>query len=174
METVENIVDLIGAAKANAKVSEDRISDVMKAMGGQVGSNEQIEELREATVALELIAVDTFSLFEARMQHHFKRGPFARKLKAKLLDAGKNDLAHRFQQYYLAVNVLKHGTGASFRELRNDQGSLFVLRGEDEIIGDETSEPVGLVDVSVAGFFDGLNATILDAYKFLEGSKGLQ
>lgn len=168
METVENVVDLIGAAKANAKTCEDRISEVMNAMGGQTGSNAQIEELRAATVALELVAVDIFSVFEARMQHHFKRGPFARKLKAKLLDAGKAELAHRFHQYYLAINVLKHGTGASFRELRDDQSAGFILRAEDAIIGAGTSEPVGLVDVTVQGFFGGLSATILDAYGFLE------
>jgi len=168
MDASQSVGELVDAAQVNAKISVDRISQVLTAIDGQNGSEDQVEELRAATVALELVAVDIFSVFEARMGHHFKRGPFARKLKAKLLDARKADLAHRFHQYYLAINVLKHGTGASFRELRDNPNAMFVLRGEDEIAGADTAEPVGLVDVTVTGFFDGLSATILEAYAFLE------
>ncbi len=59
------------------------------------------------------------------MQHHFKRGPFSRKLKASLLVSGRDDLADRIHQYYLAINVLKHGTGASYRELLDAPSAFF-------------------------------------------------
>ena len=117
---------------------------------------------------LELEAVDIFSLFEARMQHHFKRGPFSRKLKSLLLESQQTDLADKFYQYYLAMNVLKHGKGASYRELLNVPNSLFVVKSNEDIIIDEEHLSTGLVDVSVPGFFDGLIKTILEAYHFLE------
>ena len=168
MGASQSLLELVAAAQANAKTSENRISEILKLMDGQNGSDAQVEELRAATVSLELAAVDIFSLFEARMQHHFRRGPFSRKLKSLLLEAEQTDLADRVHQYYLAINVLKHGKGASYRELLNAPSSHFVVKPTKEIIADEAHAPVGLVDVSVPGFFDGLTTTILEAYHFLE------
>jgi len=168
MGASQSLLELVAAAQANAKTSEDRISEILKLMDGQNGSDAQVEELRAATVSLELVAVDTFSLFEARMQHHFKRGPFSRKLKSLLLESEQTDLADRVYQYYLAINVLKHGKGASYRELLNAPSTLFVVKPTEDIIADEAHVPAGLVDVSVPGFFDGLSTTILEAYHFLE------
>lgn len=114
--------------------------------------------------AIELAAIDLFGLFEARMQHHFRRGPFSRKLKALLLENGHADLADRVYQYYLVVNVLKHGKGASYRELVAISDPVFVMQTDEDA-------QTGLVDVSVPGFFDGLTATILEAYHFLEAKQ---
>ena len=168
MGASQSLLELVAAAQAIAKISEDRISEILKLMDGQNGSDAQVEELRAATVALELAAVDIFSLFEARMQHHFRRGPFSRKLKSLLLKAEQTDLADRVYQYYLAINVLKHGKGASYRELLNAPSTLFVVKPTEDIIADKAHAPAGLVDVSVPGFFDGLTTTILEAYHFLE------
>lgn len=163
-----SLPELVATARADAKGSEDRISDLLKRMGGQTGTAAQAEDLRAATVALELAAVDVFTLFEARLQHHFRRGPFSRKLTAALADAGQADLADRVHQYYLGINVLKHGKGASYRELVNAPSDLFAVRPADDSVADEAQVAVGLVDVTGPGFFDGLTATILEAYHFLE------
>ena len=168
MGALPSVLELVAAAQANAKMSEDRVSKILKLMDGQNGSDAQVKELRAATDALELAAVDIFSLFEARMQHHFRRGPFSRKLKSLLLEAEQTDLADSVHQYYLVINVLKHGKGASYRELLNTPSSLFVIEPIEDIIADEAHAPSGLVDVTVPGFFDGLTTTILEAYHFLE------
>ncbi len=168
MDTSQSVPELVAAAQANAKTAEDRISEILGHMEGQNGSDAQVEDLRAATVALELAAVDTFTLFEARMQHHFKRGPFSRKLRAKLLDSGRTDLAERIHKYYLAINVLKHGKGASYRELLDAPTSLFLVKPAESIISGDMHAPAGLIDVGVPGFFDGLATTILEAYQFLE------
>ncbi len=168
MDASQDLLELVAAARENAKTFEDRISEVSKLMGGQNGSDAQVAELRDATVALELATVDIFSTFEARMQHHFRRGPFSRKLKSLLLEAGQTDLADRLHQYYLAVNVLKHGKGASYRELLNAPSSLFTVKSTEGITADETPPSAGLVDVSESGFFEGLTTTIVEAYHFLE------
>ena len=168
MGTHPSIPELVAAAQANAKTSKDRIAEILKTTDGQQGSDAQTEDLRAATVALELAAVDIFTVFEARMQHHFKRGPFSRKLKSLLLDSGQNDLAERLHQYYLAVNVLKHGNGASYRELRDTPNTHIVVKPTENTPDNDTRPPLGLVDVTVPGFFDGLTTTILEAYHFLE------
>ncbi|WP_339759296.1 hypothetical protein [uncultured Sulfitobacter sp.] len=168
MEASQSVPELVATAKANAKTSIDRISEIQKLAKGQNASDAQLEDLRAATVALELAAVDIFSLFEARMQHHFRRGPFSRKLEALLRDAKKTDLANSVHQYYLAINVLKHGKGASYRELLDISRPLFGVKSSTDITSDEPDAPVDLIDITVPGFFDGLTSTILEAYDFLE------
>jgi hypothetical protein len=168
MEASQDVPELVAAALITAKTHEDRIAEILNLMDGPNGSDEQKEELTAATFALELAAVDIFCAFEARMQRHFKRGPFSRKLKAELLAAGQADLADRVHQHYLAINVLKHGTGASYRELRDNKSTLFTVKNANEMPEDNGQATVGLIDVTVPGFFDRLAATILEAYQFLE------
>ena len=167
MATSQSLLELIAAAQVTAKAFENRISETLKLMDGSVGTDAQVKELRRATKALELAAVDIFSIFEARMQHHFKRGPFSRKLKALLLESKELDLAERLHKYYLAVNVLKHGKGASYRELLNSPTSLFDVKSPQTANSDETQPSVSLIDVTALGFFSGLTTTIADAYHFL-------
>ena len=168
MGTSQSILEVVAAAQLNVKKYEDRISNILKHIDGLNGSNANSKELTDMIVSLELAMVDIFSTFEARMQHHFKRGPFSRKLKSLLLDAGETDLADRVHQYYLAVNVLKHGKGASYRELLNAPSCLFVLKTPEKTISDEKGMPSICIDVSTPGLFSGLAMTIIDAYYFLE------
>lgn len=163
MEASNSVPELVAAAQANAKQHEDQIAEILKLMDGQSGSDAQLKDLQTQTTAIELLAVDIFTVFEARMQHHFKRGPFSRKLKALLTGAGQPDLAERIYEYYLVINVLKHGIGASHRELVKIQSShLAVTENSD------TDTAGSLVDVAQAGFFDGLSTAILESYQFLE------
>lgn len=150
MDAKQSIPELVAAARAQAQS--------LDAQGG---------ETPEAIRALEAAAVDIFTVFEARMQHHFKRGPFSRKLQARLLEAGQEDLADRVYHYYLAVNVLKHGKGASYRELLKTPSRYVALRPE-ALGGDDAEQQSSLIDVRAEGFFQGLCATVLDAYDFLE------
>ncbi len=83
-------------------------------------------------------------------------------------ESGQTDLADRLHQYYLAINVLKHGKGASYRELLNAPSALFGVRSSDDIIADEAPASASLVDISAPGFFEGLTTTILEATHFLE------
>lgn len=169
METTQSVAELVAVARGNAKAYENRISAVLHLDdGGQKRSASQVEELRAATIALELEAVDIFSLFEARMQHHFKRGPFSRKLTSLLLSSGHADLAERVHQYYLVINVLKHGKGASYRELLNTPDFPLVVMSGKDTISDNAQASVGLVDISVPGFFGELTETIMEASQFLE------
>ncbi|MDO6726506.1 hypothetical protein Q4544_06135 [Cognatishimia sp. 1_MG-2023] len=165
MGSLQSLPELVAAAQANAKALEDRIAGNATQTDGQGETTDH----HAAVKALELAAVDIHSVFESRMQHHFKRGPFSRKLKALLLENGKADLADRAYQSYLAINVLKHGKGASYRELLTTRKARFAVTPSDKIATEGPDAELGLVDVTKPGFFDDLTATILEAIDFLEG-----
>jgi len=177
MASSKNVVELVAVSRANAQAAQDTIGEILRTAGGADVTGDQAEALRAATVALELEAIDIYTAFEARMQHHFKRGPFSRKLQALLIESGKADLADRIYQYYLAVNVLKHGKGDSYRALVKDPSPLVVLRPapdaalsevEAEAEAEGADRPAGLVDVTDPGFFAGLTDAILQAAAFLK------
>lgn len=168
METLQSVPELVAAARVTAKTSETQIEKARKHLKGPDDASTQAEDLRTAYDALESLAVDTFSMFEARMQHHFKRGPFSRKLKAVLVEAGRTDLADRVHQYYLVINVLRHGTGASYRELRDTPNALFPVKPVENVSSVKSHVPSSLIDIGVPGFFEGLATTLLEAYQFLE------
>lgn len=168
MDASQSLPDLVGAARDTAKISQDRITEILNLADGEPHSDAQLKELTAETVAIELAAVDIFAVFEVRMQRHFKRGPLSRKLQATLLAAGQPDLADRVHQHYLAINVLKHGTGASYRELLNNKSTLFVVKQAADVTADDAELSTGLIDVTAPHFFDGLAETLLEAYQFLE------
>ena len=168
MAVSQTLPELVHAARSTAKSSQDRMSEILKLAEGQTLSGAQIKEMKSETVAIELAAVDIFTVFEARMQRHFKRGPLSRKVKAALLAAGHADLADRLHQHYLAINVLKHGSGASHRELLNNKSAMFVMMQAADAVTKSECAPTGLIDVTSPHFFDGLAETILEAYQFLE------
>ena len=168
MAVSQTLPELVHAAQSTVKSSQDRMLEILKLAEGQTLSGAQIKEMTSETVAIELTAVDIFTVFEARMQRHFKRGPLSRKVKAALLAAGHADLADRLHQHYLAINVLKHGTGASHRELLNNKSPMFVVTQAADAVAKSEGVPTGLIDVTSPHFFDGLAETILEAYQFLE------
>lgn len=77
-------------------------------------------------------------------------------------------LSDRLNQHYLAINILKHGTGASHRELLNNKSTLFLVKQTTDATANSGDVPAGLIDVTSPHFFDGLPETILQAYQFLE------
>ena len=168
MSASESLPDLVRAAQITSKSFYDEMSEILVKAADKELTDAQTKELTACTVSIELAAVDIFAVFEARMQRHFKRGPLSRKLKAALLEARQPDLADRLHQHYLAINVLKHGAGASHRELLGNKSNLFVVKEKSEMPTAEGEISAGLVDVTAPQFFDGLTDTILEAYQFLE------
>ena len=164
MEATQSVIELVADAQAKAKASEQRVAEIETLIAEQGASEGATKELSELLSGMEAAVVDIYSLFELRMQRNFKRGPFSRKLKALLMEAKNPDLADRIHQYYLAVNVLKHGTGASYRELVASPSSRIVTKP----VSSDTEQSTSLIDVSGIGFFDGLAEAILDACAFLE------
>ena len=155
MDREHTLPELVATAQSDAQTALNDIATLPQ---------DDADTRITATLAIERIAVDLFSVFEARMQRHFKRGPLSRKLTALLVANGETDLADRLHQHYMAINVLKHGTGASYRELQGLKNPMFVLNPPRQ--GDAPA--TGLIDVTVPGFFDRLGATVLEAYHYME------
>ena len=132
-----NVTDLLDAAHATAKA--DNLSPAQ----------------------IEAASVELAAAFEARMQHHFKRGPFYKKLHKLLADNGNSDLALKVHQYSVAVSVIKHGTGASYRELKSLANLPFDIRTP-------AAQSHTLVDVTSGDFFGQLTQTLEQAHQFLE------
>jgi hypothetical protein len=108
------------------------------------------------TDQIEAMVVETVSAFEARLQHHFARGPFFVKLRSKLAAEGHAELAQTVYTFYLAANVLKHGGGKSLRELQKIEPAPFTLQDE---------EGKALIDVTADGFLGGLVEALEHSYK---------
>ena len=162
MEASQSLAELVSAARSNAAISQDLIA----ALRGQ-STGQNVDAERSAATDIGATAIDIFAVFEARMQVYFKRGPLSRKVKAALLEVGQANLADKLHQHYLMINVLKHGTGASYRELLGNKSNLFSVYPSDPE-STETAPHISLVDVTQPGFFDGLAETILAAASFLE------
>jgi hypothetical protein len=116
-------------------------------------------DLTKPVPEIEAEIFDLVSTFEARLQHHFKRGPFFKKLRALLVESDNTTLADSVHHYAQAVNVLKHGTGASYRELKSADDLPFKLH--------IPAGNIRLIDVAKGGFYAGLVDTLDQAHAFL-------
>lgn len=64
-----------------------------------------------------IFATGMFSIFEAELQNLLECKNGFKEAKKILIKKGKTDLAERFDDFYLAINVLKHGKGSSYSTL---------------------------------------------------------
>ncbi|EBM3944462.1 hypothetical protein DUB99_22705 [Salmonella enterica subsp. enterica serovar Bonariensis] len=76
-----------------------------------------IKQLQMLQLQRPIFAVGMFSIFEAHLQNGLSCQNGFKELRTILDAAGKHELKERFDNYYLAINALKHGDGASFRQL---------------------------------------------------------
>ena len=94
-----------------------------------------------------------FSLFEASLQDGLNcRNGFGEAAKV-LDDEGEQDLKERFDDLFLAINVLKHGRGRSYDALIAKVKSLpfrVKLPGESFFFEGDVSEVSTLIDVDDA------------------------
>ncbi len=73
-----------------------------------------------------IFAIGIFSLFEAVVQNELRieKGSAFKELKVKLRRNNKMELLVKFEDFYCAINVLKHGKGSSYTKLLEKEGSL--------------------------------------------------
>lgn len=166
MGAIDGVPLLLSAAEVTARRFAERVSELHKLMDEQGGQTVFVNGLRMATVQIEVAVVGVFSLFEARMQHKFPKGPFFKKLRAHLIDLGQAQLATDVWHCYLAVNVLKHGTGQSYEELCETPDLAFSIKQPGDFFFEEgdVAEPEGLINVTATGFFEGLINTLSRVY----------
>ncbi|MEX1662616.1 hypothetical protein AB4874_13305 [Thioclava sp. 15-R06ZXC-3] len=94
MGAIDGVPLLLSAAEVTARKFYEDVSKLHKLMDEQGGQTVFVNGLRMATVQIEVAAVGVFSLFEARLQPQFPRGPFFKQLKAHLTKVGQTELAN--------------------------------------------------------------------------------
>jgi len=111
-----------------------------------------IKNLQMIQMHKAIMAVGLFSLFEAVLQDGLEVEHGFREADAVLAALGDADLALRFRQYRLAVNVLKHGRGKSYDALAAKISDLpFRMKGPDEAFFEgDVSEVSTLIEVDDA------------------------
>lgn len=170
MGAIVGVPLLLAAAKATERNFHAAVSEIIGLMEQHGGQTDLVNGLRLATVQIEVAAIGVFSLFEARMQPCIPKGPFFKQLKALLIEKGQEKLANNVWHYYLAVNVLKHGKGQSYKELCNETHLPFEIKKPDGFFFDEgdVSEPEGLINVIAEDFFVNLIQTLEAVHAYLE------
>lgn len=171
MGAIDGVPLLLSAAEVTAQRFDESVSELLKLMKEEGGQTVFVSGLRMATVQVEISVVGVFSLFEARMQHKFPNGPFFKQLRVHLIEMGQDQLATNVWHYYLAVNVLKHGPGSSYKELCKSPDLPFIIKQPGEFFFEEgdVAEPEGLIDVIAMDFFQGLISTLSRVHVCLDG-----
>jgi hypothetical protein len=97
------------------------------------GATIHVKNLQMITLSKAIFAIGMFSIFEAMLQDDLRATNGFREAR-RILDAtGEHELEERFNNYYLAINVLKHGEGNSYTELLRKRATLpFRVVAEDD------------------------------------------
>jgi len=109
-----------------------------------------VTALRMLRLQRAILVTGMFSLFEALLQGKMGWTEPFKQLKENLKQIGDLELAETFDDYQLAVNVLKHGAGRSYHQLLARSSRLkFKVKPEGESFFHEgdVSEVAVLIDV---------------------------
>lgn len=109
------------------------------------GSTSLVNAARMLTMLRAIVAIGSFSVFEAVLQQQAGwDNPFAT-IDQLLRDIGNEPLADRFNDYRNAINVLKHGKGRSYEALLKRGAALdFPLKPPDQSFFHEGDVSEGL------------------------------
>ena len=114
------------------------------------GTTSHVKGLQIIQLQKTIFIVGVFSLFESIIQDSLSCKDGFIEVKKILLDKGNNTLYNKFNDYYLAINVLKYGRGNSYNRLVDRSESLpFKIKLEDEYFFQEgdVSEIKTLIEV---------------------------
>lgn len=138
---------LTAVANFSLAHAEEVETDVIKQLETS-GATRLVNALRMLRMQKAVLAVGMFSIFEGMLQDKLGwKEPF-KDLGAYLKAHGQPELASTISDYYLAINVLKHGQGTSYDKLVARRAALeFTVGSPDEPYdeGDVSEVPV-LID----------------------------
>ncbi|ADM98320.1 hypothetical protein Dda3937_04064 [Dickeya dadantii 3937] len=117
------------------------------------GATSLVKTLQMIKLQKAILAVGMFSIFEANLQDGLGCTNGFMAAKKILDDEGELDMKERFEELYLAINVLKHGRGRSYNVLASKAEALpFRIKLPDEsfFFEGDVSEVSTLVEVDDA------------------------
>lgn len=130
-----------------------------------------VKTMQMAQLQRVVSAVGMFSIFDALLQDQLKCTE-GFKAAVEILDAaGEQKLSARFNVFQLAINVLKHGEGRSYRDLLQKPSLPFKIKQPDQNFFDEgdIAEVQALIYVDDAFVIDCANTIreVSDALRHL-------
>jgi hypothetical protein len=132
-----------------------------------------IKALQMITLSKSIMAVGIYSLFESILQGRIGVSNGFHETISILDEQSEHALKDRFEIYYLAVNVLKHGRGRSYEALISRHGTLpfrLKLPNESFFFEGDVSEVSTLVQVNDA-FVVGCAEVIRDVSHVIERTR---
>jgi hypothetical protein len=124
---------------------------VFKGLRQHSSTHGTVVALQMLRLQLAISAVGMFAMFDARLQDCLVCASGFRAANEMLELGGERDLGRRFENYQLAVNVLKHGRGRSYDTLverSNDLPFRLLLPSESFFEEGDVSEVSTLVEVN--------------------------
>ena len=127
------------------------------------GAISEVKNLQMIELQKAILAIGMFSLFESMLQQELNCTNGFRKAKELLKKAENHKLLERFNTFYLAINVLKHGRGSSYDKLISTTEQLpFQIKSKNQSFFNE-----GEVD-EVATYIKVDNAFVLNCADIIQ------
>jgi hypothetical protein len=127
---------------AHAAEIEEKVHEELQTSG----ATRLVNSLRMLRLQKAVLATGMFSLFEALLQDQLKWKAPVKDMDAYLKRHGNAQLASTISDYYLAINVLKHGKGPSYDKLVTRRASLeFKVGSPDEPYSEGDVSEVGVL-----------------------------
>ncbi len=134
-----------------ADFSLHQIHDVEKKVMEELetsGATRLVMALRRCRLQRAVVTVGMFSIFESLLQQRMNWVDTFAELRKYLLNHKEVSLYHRFDNYFKAINALKHGLGASHTNLLNRPNLGFKVRSGGDFFSEGDVSEVGiLIDV---------------------------
>jgi len=128
------------------------------------GATRHVKNLQMIRLSKAIFAVGMFSIFEAMLQDDLGASNGFKAARNLLISMDESELEARFSNYYLAINVLKHGDGESYRKLLGKKLELpfkVVSKDEEDEFEGDVSAVATLIDADDA-FIENCGAIIRD------------
>ena len=123
---MQNFIQIISESTESNIENFNRVEELTRKELENLGSTRLVLTLQKMQWERSVFAIGMFWLFEAVVQKELKieKGSAFKELKQKLKSHHKIELLESFEDFYYAVNVLKHGKGMSYAKLLEKQGNL--------------------------------------------------
>lgn len=148
---LDDVETLVAAGRATARQVEAALDKIYRALETSAATSLLSGiDVCDAQIATSVVGV--FSIFESRLQSAFNLSKPFEEVTKRLKASGHTSAAEQFDDYRLAVNVLKHGLGPSHEKLlaRADRLSFKVQKASGDLHEEgDVCPPTDLIVVSV-------------------------
>ena len=137
---MQRFIQIISESTESHIENSNRIEELVCAELQDSGATRLVITLQKIQWERAIFAIGMFSLFEAVIQNELKieKGSAFKELKQELRRKNNLELNTKFEEFYYAINVLKHGKGDSYKKLLEKRNNLpFEITPADSVFRNE-------------------------------------